>query len=63
ILSRLTERRRVERWIYQGLHTYDFNLLISNRPAWDVWMIFLCGVVFVFSVTSVVIAVRFLRRS
>jgi len=62
ILSRLTERRRVQRWVYQGLHTYDFNLLISNRPAWDVWMIFLCGFVFVFSVTSVVIAVRYLMR-
>ena len=62
ILNRLTDRRRLERWIYQGLHTFDFNLLISNRPAWDLLMIFLCSVVFVFSVTSVVIAVQVLRR-
>ncbi len=62
ILSRLTDKRRLQRWIYYGLHTFDFNVLMSNRPAWDVWMIFLCGFVFVFSVTSVVIAVRYLIR-
>ena len=62
ILNRLTDRRRLERWIYQGLHTFDFTLLLNNRPAWDLLMIFLCGIVFVFSVTSVVIAVRYLRR-
>ncbi|MCY4213803.1 MAG: PepSY domain-containing protein [Gammaproteobacteria bacterium] len=62
ILNRLTDRRRLERWIYKGLHTFDFNLLISNRPAWDLWMIFLCSAVLAFSVTAVVIAVRALRR-
>jgi len=63
ILNRLTDRRRLERWIYKGLHTFDFPLLIGNRPAWDLWMIFLCSAVFVFSVTSVVIAFKHLVKS
>ncbi|MXX61342.1 MAG: PepSY domain-containing protein [Holophagales bacterium] len=62
ILDRLTDRRRLERWIFNGLHTLDFTLLINHRPAWDLVMISLCSGVFVFSVTSVVIAVQYLRR-
>ena len=62
ILDRLTDRRRLERWIFNGMHTFDFTLLINSRPSWDLVMIFLCSSLFVFSVTSVVIAVRYLRR-
>ncbi len=62
ILERLTSRRRMERWIFNGLHTLDFTLLIHRRPAWDLVMIALCGGVFVFAVTSVVIAAQYLRR-
>ena len=62
VLNRLTDRRRLERWIYNGLHSFDFTLLINNRPVWDLWMIFLCGVGLFFAVTSMVISVRYLRR-
>ena len=62
ILERLTARRRLERWIFNGLHTLDFTLLINNRPAWDLVMISLCSGLFIFSVTSVVIAAQYLRR-
>ena len=62
ILERLTDRRRLERWIFNGLHTLDFTLLIDHRPAWDLVMISLCSGLFVFSVTSVVIAAQYLRR-
>ena len=62
ILDRLTDRRRLERWIFNGLHTLDFTLLINSRPSWDLVMIFLCSGIFIFSVTSVVIAVQYVRR-
>lgn len=62
ILSRLTSKDRVARWIYNGLHTFDFTFLIYNRPAWDILLIFLCGFGLLFSVTSVVIGVRYLKR-
>ena len=62
ILDRLTDRRRLERWIFNGLHTLDFTLLINSRPSWDLVMIFLCSGIFLFSITSVVIAVQYLRR-
>ena len=62
ILNRLTDRRRLERWIYNGLHTFDFTFLIYNRPAWDLWMILLCGFGLVFSATSVAVGVRYFTK-
>ena len=62
ILNRLTDRGRLQRWLYKGLHTFDFNVLLSHRPAWDLLLISLCSVIFAFSVTAVVIAAQYLRR-
>jgi hypothetical protein len=33
--------RRVERWLYNGLHSLDFGFWYSRRPLWDVGMILL----------------------
>lgn len=62
ILNRLTYRQRIERWVYNGFHSFDFPLLINHRPAWDLLMIILCGFGLIFSVTSVVVGVQYLRR-
>lgn len=61
MLNRLTATGRVQRWLYNGLHSLDFLFLIYNRPLWDVIVIALCIAGFVFSVTSVVIGWRRLR--
>lgn len=61
-LSRLTRAGRAKRWLYHGLHSWDFNFLIQNRPAWDIWVIVLCAVGLAFSLTSLVLAGRVLAR-
>jgi hypothetical protein len=33
--------RRLERWLYNGLHSLDFGFWYSRRPLWDVGMILL----------------------
>ena len=33
---------RLERWLYNGLHSLDFGFWYSRRPLWDVGMIVLC---------------------
>lgn len=53
---------RVNRWLYRGLHSLDFPWLCAYRPLWDVveLLLMLGGVAL--SVTSVILAVRVVRR-
>ncbi len=62
VFERLTARNRVERWLFNGLHSLDFAVLINHRPTWDLVLITLCSVGFLFSLTSVVMAWQRLGR-
>jgi hypothetical protein len=52
----------VNRWLYHGLHSLDFPWLYNHRPAWDVVVLVLMLGGAALAVTSVIIAVQFLRR-
>jgi hypothetical protein len=41
ILSQVTRLSRVERWLYNGLHSFDFPIFYDMRPLWDIAMIVL----------------------
>lgn len=58
VVQRLTHVDRVSRWLYNGMHSLDFTLLFQHRPVWDVSVILLCILGFLFSVTSVVLGWR-----
>jgi uncharacterized iron-regulated membrane protein len=62
ILGRTDSSRRTYRWLFNALHSFDFPVLLSHRPAWDVvvWFLSLLGTVV--SVSGVVIGWRYLRR-
>lgn len=62
IINRLTDTGRVKRWLYHGLHSLDFTVLIQNRPLWDIVVIVLSLIGFVFSITSIKIALARLKR-
>jgi hypothetical protein len=62
IVNRVTDDSRRERWLFNGLHSLDFQFLRRNRPVWDLLVIILSIVGFGFSVTSVVIGWRRLIR-
>jgi hypothetical protein len=34
---------RIERWLFNGLHSLDFSFWYYRRPLWDVGMILLCA--------------------
>jgi hypothetical protein len=53
---------RVNRWVYNGLHSLDFPFLYDRRPAWDIVVIVLSIGGIVLSVTSMTPAWRRLRR-
>jgi hypothetical protein len=63
IVARYERVGRVNRWLYHGLHSWDFPFLWRFRPAWDIVVLALClGGVFL-SATGIVIGYRQLRRS
>jgi hypothetical protein len=41
LLSQVTRLSRIERWLYNGLHSLDFPFWYDMRPAWDITMILL----------------------
>ena len=41
MLSQVTRLSRIERWLYNGLHSLDFPFWYDTRPAWDIVMLVL----------------------
>lgn len=60
-ISRVTDASRLERWLFNGMHSLDLQLLWRQRPLWDVLVILLSLAGLAFSVTSVVVGWRYLR--
>jgi hypothetical protein len=59
---RHTMRSRLNRWLYNGLHSWDLPFLYFRRPAWDIALIVLSLGGIALSVTSMWPAWRRLRR-
>jgi hypothetical protein len=55
-------RSRLERWLYNGLHSLDFPGLYDRRPLWDVVVVALSVGGLVLSATTVLPALRRFRR-
>lgn len=62
LLFRSTSIGRVQRWLYNGLHSLDFQFLLTNRPLWDLVVLTLSVAGVVFSCTSIIIAWRRIKR-
>jgi hypothetical protein len=62
VLAEVHRLNRVERWLYNGLHSLDFPFWYNSR-AWDVGMIALCLGGLVSSGLGVLLGVRRLRRA
>jgi PepSY-associated TM region len=57
-IARLDRSARAQRWLYNGLHSWDFEPLLQLRPLWDVLMLAALALGTALSITSVVIAWR-----
>jgi len=62
IVGRIDESRRTYRWLFNALHSLDFQLLVMYRPAWDIVVLLLSVLGTIISVSGVVIGWRYLRR-
>jgi uncharacterized iron-regulated membrane protein len=63
ILARSTQTDRIKRWLYNGLHSLDFQFLLVNWPLREIIIIFLSVTGVIFSLTSLVITWRRLRKN
>jgi len=61
VLNWMRHGDRIDRWLFNALHSLDFRLLLAHRPAWDIvmWLLSLAGIVI--SISGVVIGWRRLR--
>lgn len=62
LVAQVHRLNRVERWLYNGLHSLDFAFWYSS-PAWDVGMIVLCLGGLASSGIGLLLGVRRIRRS
>src|SRR5690606_18306699 len=62
VVTRHTDTSRLQRWIYNGLHSLDFVFLTERGWLWDLTLILLSVLGSVFSLTSVLIGWRRLRN-
>jgi hypothetical protein len=53
---------RIRRWLYNGLHKFDFPVIYDNRPLWDISIVVLSIGGLVLTVTTLLPAYRRLRR-
>lgn len=58
IINRITSTNRLERWLFNGLHSLDFQFLTKHGPFRDVLLIFLSLAGFVFSLSAVIVGWR-----
>jgi hypothetical protein len=62
LLATVHRLNRVERWLYNGLHSLDFAFWYSKRPLWDIGMILLCAGALASSAIGLCLGVRRLWR-
>jgi hypothetical protein len=63
ILARSTQTDRVKRWLYNGLHSLDFQFLLVNWPLREIIIIFLSITGVIFSLSCLVITWRRLGKN
>ena len=62
LLAKLDRSRRVFRWLYSGLHHWDFGWLYQ-RPIWDIWMLIWVSFGLVLGASSLVVGWRRLKQT
>jgi hypothetical protein len=62
IVASIHRLHRIERWLYNGLHSLDFGFWYDRRPLWDIGMILLSLGALVTSTIGFWLGIKRLRR-
>jgi len=63
VVARIHKLDRVERWLYNGLHSLDFSFWYNRRPLWDIGVLTLMIGGLASSSIGFVLGIKRLRRS
>jgi hypothetical protein len=63
VLSEIPRFARLERWLYNGLHSLDFSFWYNKRPLWDIGMLTLLVGGLISSVIGLFFGVKRLTRA
>jgi len=63
VVASFTRRERLQRWIYHGLHSFDFNFWYYNGPVWRTVMVALNAGGAALSLIGVLIAIKRIKRA
>jgi|RhiMethySRZTD1v2_1073278.scaffolds.fasta_scaffold04733_17 PepSY-associated transmembrane protein len=63
VLASIPRLARVERWLYNGLHSLDFAFWYDTRPLWDIGMLVLLAGGMLSSSFGLVMGLKRLRRN
>ena len=63
VVGRVNTLNRVERWLYNGLHSLDFSFWYNRRPLWDIGVLTLMLGGLASSAIGFYVGIRRLRRS
>jgi hypothetical protein len=58
LISVIDDSRRMYRWLFNGIHSLDLPGLVNRRPLWDILIILLMTIGFIFCITGVVLAYK-----
>ena len=58
VVARIHRLDRVERWLYNGLHSLDFSFWYQRRPLWDIVMLTLLAGGLASSMIGLVLGIR-----
>jgi hypothetical protein len=62
VVTRFTRRERLQRWIYHGFHSLDFNFWYYQGPVWTSAMVLLNAGGAALSVIGVILAIKRVHR-
>jgi hypothetical protein len=62
VVGRFTSRQRLERWIYHGFHSLDFNFWYYNGPVWRTTMVALNAGGATLSIIGLILAIKRVKR-
>lgn len=62
MLYKCANKNRIQRWLYNGLHSLDFSFLILNGILWDIVVLFFMIGGTIVSITATGLGVKFIHR-
>ncbi len=62
VISEIPRLARVERWLYNGLHSLDFSFWYNRRPLWDIGMLTLLAGGLASSVIGLLFGLKRMKR-